>query len=32
MPQLRGEGMISLTPKDKKVAELVKKIEEVLEG
>ena len=32
MPQLWGERVISLTPKGKKVAELLKKIEEVLEG
>ncbi len=31
MPQLRGEGMISLTPKDERVAELLTKIKEVPE-
>lgn len=30
MPELRREGMISLIPMGKKVAELLKKIEEVL--
>ena len=31
MPQLRGEGMISLIPKGKRVAELLTKIKEVPE-
>ena len=31
MPELRREGMISITPMEKKVTELLKKIEGVLE-